>query len=257
MPHPSSARVGYRKSRLVFLQSSTKKGCPIQASLGWDTTNLDSSSLDSSSFNPARKKGAPSKLRSGGIPQISTRPLSTRPPSIQHEKRVPHPSSAWVGYHKSRLVLSRLVLLQSSTKKGCPIQAPLGWDTTNPSLRALPSRGGGSKIAQGETPGKTRTTRARPVGPADPSQHEARPPRHCHPEVAVATEGSAVAFRARRQQKRPRLGPFRRLGGCPTLATHLSLSLGWGSRLIPLTPLTRCFYLYAPFPFSSSSRCWV
>jgi hypothetical protein len=44
------------------------------------------------------------------------------------------------------------------------------------------------------------------------------PPQPCHPEVAVATEGSAVALRDLHSSQ-----PI----GCPTLAAQLFLPLGW------------------------------
>ena len=116
MGAPSKLRLGGKSRTLASLfQLTTKHGCPIQAPLGWETTN-------------------PGK------------PLSTH-----HKTWVPHPSSAWVGNREpwqasfnspqnmgapSKLRLggkprTLASLFQLATKHGCPIQAPLGWETTN------------------------------------------------------------------------------------------------------------------------------
>ena len=56
-------------------------------------------------------------------------------PPTQHEHGVPHPSSVWVGSHEPQR--TGLVSGRSARTRGCPIQAPLGWDRTNLNEQAL------------------------------------------------------------------------------------------------------------------------
>ena len=79
------------------------------------------------------RPGAPSKLGLGGIHRTLRR-------------RVPHPSSAWVETSNlirssARGAPSKLCLGgRHRTSAGCPIQALLGWETSNPPPGASPSR---------------------------------------------------------------------------------------------------------------------
>ncbi len=124
---PSKLRLGgiqHKPQPSLFNQAHTRgAGCPIQAPLGWESTNLNHLF---STRHISGVPGAPSKLRLGGKAQTSTHLFSTR-----HIPRVPHPSSAWVGKHKPQPIS-----FQPGTSPGCPIQAPLGWESTNlnPSL---------------------------------------------------------------------------------------------------------------------------
>ena len=125
MGAPSKLRLGGKaQTSTRHFQPTTENGCPIQASLGWDSTTLNpplpthhengcpiqaslgwDSTTSTRHFQPTTKMGAPSKLRLGGIAQHPQPATSNSPLPTHHEN-------------------------------GCPIQAPLGWDrkTLNPPL---------------------------------------------------------------------------------------------------------------------------
>ncbi len=126
VPHPSSAWVGNHESHpatnpLLPCINPHENGCPIQALLGWETTNPSRHEPASTMHQSARKwVPHPSSAWVGNHEPASTMHQSAR-------KWVPHPSSAWVGNHEPASTMHQ------SARKWVPIQALLGWETTNPS----------------------------------------------------------------------------------------------------------------------------
>ena len=142
---PEIARTSTRPS-----QSNPKNGCPIQALLGWDSTNPQVEFVilrsprrpkDRGCFSrpqPATKMGAPSKLRLGGIARTSTRPSQSNPKNGCPIQALlgwdsTNPQVEFVILRSPRRPKDLRLLLAPSTrhKNGCPIQASLGWDSTN------------------------------------------------------------------------------------------------------------------------------
>jgi hypothetical protein len=119
---------------------------------------------------------------------------SSSPKQDPARKRVPHPSSAWVGKHNfqqarpstktgapSKLRLGGVAQLPTSKtrhEKGCPIQAPLGWGSRKgplpDRLRKIASTSATIEIGLGTSPAQTASDVDAPhhKGPPPPSPGE-------------------------------------------------------------------------------------
>ncbi len=149
------------RTSTCHIPPTTRNGCPIQALLGWDSTNhtfgaqrrtcICFSSLHPPkkwvphprrvfvfaprvgwhepqlvTFHPPRETGAPSKLCLGGIAQTSPlgrveKPAFAFRPFTHRKTWVPHPSFAWVGQHEPQSVSFKL-----RTNLGAPSKLRLG-----------------------------------------------------------------------------------------------------------------------------------
>ncbi len=109
-------------------------GCPIQALLGWESTNPNTLLL--AIPQSARPRVPPSKLCLGGKARTQTPSISRS--LNQHDQGCP--IQALLGWENTNPNTLLLAIPQSAHDHGSSIQALLGWESTNPNtlLLAIP-----------------------------------------------------------------------------------------------------------------------